>query len=449
MNWFRTDSASFTFLSVLVDLLGETMSLPGRLFVRVACCGSRQLLTHGGNHERRILRSPSGDHLTLSRSLGRTRLSGAGTLTGVVSLLVAALSSAGPRRAVRSHTDESSSATDCARTRTHHCVHPAAARIATASAHALQSHRGQRHSSRTQGVAHSPLALRAHHRTGTPTQRDYLAPRAFSALRGGRGLPSCARPRLQSTPSGRPRRAALPERQTATLLHLRVQGCVRWRGLPEIEPFAQDGRRADLSGRVLEDPGTPRADAVRQCARVPRLGTCGTLPLARHSPVPGPGRDPGLHPTRASATQWQRRELQRLVSTPSASAALLPTGRAHPRTSTLAGDGQPPPCPSALGWVDDRSVSPPAQIAAAAAALHDPHRTVATGRRARDLHPPGDAARQGLLAWPDLQSRQTPQGPISQARVGYATPPLDRLCEGACVQALALCVFEVLTDIPG
>ena len=113
-------------------------------------------------------------------------------------------------------------------------------------------------------------------------------------------LSDAASPYVQRAAPGRLCRPALPQRQAPAVLHLGLQRCLRWRRVPEIKPFAQDGRHPGVPGRLLENTGPARASAIRQCPRTGRLGTGRALSLARHSPVLALWRRTDLHPARAA-----------------------------------------------------------------------------------------------------------------------------------------------------
>src|SRR5512136_556161 len=106
----------------------------------VAPCGSRLGLTYGGNYERRILRSPSGDQTAVGRLPSRVYLPNARTFTRMVSHLVASLSGHGDGWTLRPNMRPSSTPTYRTRLGTHHSQYPTASRITTASSDTLQSH---------------------------------------------------------------------------------------------------------------------------------------------------------------------------------------------------------------------------------------------------------------------------------------------------------------------
>src|SRR3990170_2540667 len=409
-NRLGTASACLTHLAVVNDILAPIGSPLNTTSVTVAPCGNRQRFPYGGNHEQRIRRSPTGDQTALGRSVGRGHLSHRGSLARLVPSLVAALSSARPQRTVRPHAGQYPTAPHPARAGAYRLEHPPAAGVADASRHTVPSHWGQCDSSRTPEFAHSASAQCAHHRTGTPAPWGQPAQSAARSVLTAPHLSRTPRRRVQSTASGGLRGTDLPQGQSATLLHLCRQRCLRWRGVLENLPFPQDGHRPRLPGRMLEEPRPSRPSAIRQCPRSRRLGASGALSLAGHSPVLALRRRAGVHPTRTASTQWQRRALQRLVPTTPVPTSLYASEHPQARTATPARHGQYPACPATLGRVDSRAVSAPPQVAAVTPTLHSADRAAADCCRTSHLHPASHAQWQCACAQPDLQRRQAAEG---------------------------------------
>jgi hypothetical protein len=148
----------------------------------VAPCGSHPGLTHGGNHEERILRSPSGDQIATGRSLSRVHLPDPRPFARLVSFLVAALPSTGGDRPLRLNPCQSPTTTHRSRRGTGDSRHSATSRIAAASSDSIQPDRCPCDLGRTQSITGAARALRAHHRTRLGAQRCHDAPGALSTL---------------------------------------------------------------------------------------------------------------------------------------------------------------------------------------------------------------------------------------------------------------------------
>src|SRR5579859_7500735 len=263
-----TASTSLTLLAVRRDVRADTGSRGARPSFTVADRGSRQRQAYGGNHEGRIRRSLSSDQTASGWPDRGGNLSRFGPVARLVPSVVAPLSRQRPRWAIRS--DPCAPATPAAGTRgrTHHPLYSATARVTSSSSDPLQPHRGQSDCSRTQGLGHSALTRAPHHRARAATAWHHRAAGAPGALPSRATLSALAAARLQPAAPVGPGRADLPEGPAAALLHLRLQGRLRWRRVPEIRPFPAYGSRADLPGRLLEEPRPVRATAVRQCPRI-------------------------------------------------------------------------------------------------------------------------------------------------------------------------------------
>src|SRR5262249_34966923 len=111
--------------------------------------------------------------------------------------------------------------------------------------------------------------------------------------------------------------------------------------------------------------------------------------------VPALRRQPGVHPRRRAAVQWQRRELQRLVPRTAVAAALSLAGQPAPGTDAAAGGGQYPACAPAAGGPDADTAPPRLTLAEAAHEFRGADGAAAVGQRTRDLHSAGQLGRDG------------------------------------------------------
>src|SRR5574341_1163256 len=402
-----TASLVIPVLAVPTDIPGPRMASWKTSAVTVTPCGNRQRFPYGGNDEQRICRSPTSDQTSAGGSIRRSYLSVVKAVPQLVPYVVATLSGTRPQRAVRSQPDDCATFPDCARSRACHPRDSSTAGVSSASRHALQPDWGQCDSSRTPGFAYSVFTQPADHRTGAGAERGHSSPRAFGAVFSQHHLSRTPSQRVQSTASGRQRWPDLSERQPATVLHLRRQGCVRWRGLPKTLPFPQDGSRARLLGRVLEKPRPAAPGAIRQCPRSDRLGTRRPLSLAGPALVLAVWHRTSVNPTGTTSTPRQCRKLQRLVPPPLVSTPLHAPECLEARTPAPAGNRQYPTHPTTLGRFTTVSLSTAAQITKVTPRLPDPARPVAHCRRSDHFHPASHPQRQHSFAQPDLQSGQT------------------------------------------
>src|SRR5579859_5513462 len=456
----RTDSAWLTQVSVVHDVLAGGPSLFGHsTSSKVAPCGSPSGLIHGGNYERRIHRPPSSNQTAFGGALCRGHQPSIGALPRMVSYLVSSLPGDGRDRPLRPDPGQSSAAPYLTRLGTLDPKHSPAARITIAPTISLPLARCQCHPRRAQGLALEPLTLRAHDRARPGTQRCHHAPRAARTVLAQAGLPHTAGTAVQPTASARPRGAHLSQEQTAALLNLCLPRRLRpapapqvgqvWRRLPKIGPFAPNGGRLGLPGRVLENFGTTRAASIRHRLRVRRLGTSNPVPVARHSAVSAFRHRAHIHPIGPTAAQWRGRMVQRVVPTPLALTALFQRACAPARTTAVARYGQGSARPAPAGWLNTRPVSAQAKTAEVASALCDLTRPLARRCWACDFHSAGYAEWQHSPTQPDVQGRQTSQGSVRQDRVGNTASAPNDLCSRPDHQALALSVLEILTHTAG
>ncbi len=269
----------------------------------VASCNHRQGLT-GGSDEKRIGRSPTGDSMASGRRTNRDHLPTSATAAILVPQMVESLCARRGGRLVR--------VVACAPrvprppatlVRASDCQRAPTLGSPRHTRNALSTNWRAHDSVRTESVTGHATSESANHRTGPGAARAHQSTATNRTAAHAKWLSGAHRRRQQPVAPSRSGGARIPEGSAQTLVHLRLQRCLRWRNLCSITPFPQDGRGAWLSDRGLAAPRVARSSSARQCARILWVGTGGTLPVAGDSTVPVPARHPELHSAASAPAQ--------------------------------------------------------------------------------------------------------------------------------------------------